>query len=351
MSTTTAKAYAAASAKAPLAPFTIQRRAVGDDDVAIKLVYCGVCHSDIHQVRDEWGFSRYPIVPGHEMVGHVTAVGPKVKKFKVGDTVGVGCMVDSCLECKFCDRDEEQYCVKGNVQSYNGLDRDGKTPTFGGYSDHVVVREHFVLSIPKNLDLCAAAPLLCAGITTYSPLKYWGAKAGTRVGVVGLGGLGHMAVKLAKAMGCVVTVFTTSASKSDDAKKLGAHRVIMSKDAKQMADAAMSLDIIIDTAGSPHDLEPYVETLDIDGKLTMVGVPPSKPTISPMSMVAHRRIVSGSCIGGLALTQEMLDFCGKHNIVAEIEKINIQQINEAYDRVCKSDVKYRFVIDLASLQK
>eukprot|EP00796_Vickermania_ingenoplastis_P011035 gene11033-7669_t len=346
---TTVKAFAAPTPKAKLGPHTIARRAPREDDVSIKVAFCGVCHSDIHQVKNEWFDGIFPMVPGHEIVGHVTAVGPKVTKFKVGDPVGVGCMVDSCLDCQYCKRDEEQYCVKGNVQTYNGMEKDGKTPTYGGYSEHIVVREHFVVSIPKNLDLCAAAPLLCAGITTYSPLKYWGAKAGTRLGVIGLGGLGHMAVKLGAAMGCEVTVFTTSASKTADAKKLGAHRVIVSKDEKQMADAQNSLDLIIDTAGSPHALEPYVSTLDIDGKLVMVGAPPASPTVSPMQMIVGRRIVSGSAIGGLAATQEMLDFCGKHNIVSEVEKIDIQQINEAYERVLKSDVKYRFVIDIASL--
>eukprot|EP00796_Vickermania_ingenoplastis_P006526 gene6525-4702_t len=349
---TTAKAYAAPAAKAPLVPHTITRRPVGDEDVSIKVAFCGVCHSDIHQARDEWGGSIFPMVPGHEIVGHVTAVGPKVTKFKVGDPVGVGCMVDSCLKCKHCQRGVEQYCAVRTSFTYNSVEQDGKTPTYGGYSDHVVVREHFVVSVPKNLDLCAAAPLLCAGVTTYSPLKYWGAKAGTRVGVVGLGGLGHMAVKLAKAMGCEVTVFTTSASKTEAAKQLGADRVVMSKDAKQMADAEMSLDLIVDTVGNSHPLQPYVDTLDIDGKLALVGMPEEDhPAFNPKKVIGGRKTISGSNIGGIAETQEMLDFCGKHNIVADVEKIDIQQINEAYERVLKSDVKYRFVIDIASLNK
>lgn len=350
--TTTAKAYAALTSKAPLAPHTVPRRPVGDEDVSIKILFCGVCHSDIHQARDEWGGSIFPMVPGHEMVGHVTAVGSKVKKYKVGDTVGVGCMVDSCLKCKECHRGLEQFCEKQTSFSYNSVEQDGKTPTYGGYSDHVVVRESFVVRIPSNLDLCAAAPLLCAGITTYSPLRHWGAKEGTRVGVVGLGGLGHMAVKLAHAMGCVVTVFTTSPSKEAAAKHLGAHSVIISKDEEKMKACAKHFDLIIDTVGFKHSLDPYINALDVDGHLVLVGAPEdSHPPLNPFGLIMARRSVCGSSIGGIKETQEMLDFCGKHNIVSDVEKIDIQDINTAYERMLKSDVKYRFVIDIASLQK
>lgn len=349
---TTAKAFAAFASAEPLKPHTITRRAVGDGDVAIRIAYCGVCHSDLHQVRNEWGGSTFPMVPGHEIVGHVTAVGSKVTKFKVGDTVGVGCMVDSCLNCTQCKRGVEEYCSNLTSYTYNCVEQDGKTPTYGGYSDHIVVREHFVLRVPSNLDLCAAAPLLCAGITTYSPLKYWGAKEGTRVGVVGLGGLGHMAVKLAKAMGCVVTVFTTTPSKEAAAKSLGADFVINSKNEQEMKKCEKTFDLIIDTVGFKHSLQPYVNALDIGGKINLVGVPEENhPEVDPKTLILGRRAIGGSNIGGIAETQEMLDFCGKHNIVADIEKINIQDINKAYERMLKSDVKYRFVIDIASLQK
>lgn len=349
---TTAKAFAALASKAPLQAHTIPRRAVGEGDVGIRIAYCGVCHSDLHQVCNEWGGSTFPMVPGHEMVGHVTAVGAQVTKFKVGDAVGVGCMVDSCMKCIHCKRGVEEYCSNLTSYSYNSVEQDGKTPTYGGYSDHIVVREHFVLRMPTNLDLCAAAPLLCAGITTYSPLKYWGAKEGTRVGVVGLGGLGHMAVKLAKAMGCVVTVFTTTPSKEAAAKSLGAHFVINSKDEAQMKKCEKTFDLIIDTIGFKHSLQPYVNALDIDGKINLVGVPEEDhPAVDPKTVILGRRCISGSNIGGIAETQEMLDFCGKHNIVSDVEKIDIQYINEAYKRMLKSDVKYRFVIDMASLQK
>lgn len=349
---TTAKAYAALTSKAALVPHTVPRRAVGDEDVAFKILFCGVCHSDVHQARDEWGGSIFPMVPGHELVGRVTAVGSKVKKYKVGDTVGVGCMVDSCLKCKQCHRGEEQFCENGASFTYNSVEQDKKTPTYGGYSDHIVVRESFVVRIPSNLDLCGAAPLLCAGITTYSPLRHWGAKEGTRVGVVGLGGLGHMAVKLAKAMKCVVTVFTTSPSKVEAAKHLGADTVIISKDEQKMQACAKHFDLIIDTVGFQHSLEPYINALDINGHLVLVGVPEgTHPPFHPFGLISGRRSVCGSVIGGIKETQEMLDFCGKHNIVADVEKIDIQEINTAYERMLKSDVKYRFVIDLASLEK
>jgi D-arabinose 1-dehydrogenase-like Zn-dependent alcohol dehydrogenase len=347
-----AHGWAAPAAKAPLQPFDFERRDVGPDDVAINVAFCGVCHSDVHQARDEWSGSIFPMVPGHEIVGHVTAVGPKVTKFKAGDTVGVGCMVDSCMHCRQCERGVEQYCYKGASFTYNSTEQDKKTPTYGGYSDHVVVREHFVLHVPSNLDLCAAAPLLCAGATTYSPLKYWGVKKGTRVGVVGLGGLGHMAVKLAHAMGAEVTVFSTSSNKVAAAKELGAHHVVISKDAEQMKSIQGTLDVIIDTVGMSHDLRPYMETLDVDGKMALVGMPEHEhPPIDPRRIIALRQCVGGSNIAGIAETQEMLDFCGKHNITATVEKINIDCVNEAFERMLKSDVKYRFVIDMTSLRK
>ncbi|KEG12840.1 NADP-dependent alcohol hydrogenase [Trypanosoma grayi] len=347
---TNAKGYAAQTAKAPLAPFSFQRRAVGPDDVSIKIAYCGVCHSDIHQARDEWGGSLFPMVPGHEIVGHVTAVGPKVKKFKVGDTVGVGCMVDSCSKCPQCKKGLEQYCVEGNTATYNSHTRDGKDITQGGYSDHIVVKEEFVLRVPSNLDLAAAAPLLCAGITTYSPLHHWGVKAGSKLGVVGLGGLGHMAVKIGKAMGAEITVFTTSEGKRDAAKKLGADHVVLSKDAEQMKAVQNTLNVVIDTVGSAHDLTPYILALTTDGVHILIGIPEKQhPPVPAALLIMNRKSVVGSLIGGIPETQEMLDFCSKHGIVSDIEMIKADYINTAYERVTKGDVKYRFVIDIASL--
>lgn len=349
---TEAYAWAAEASKAPLKPFRCQRRDVGAGDVAIKIMFCGVCHSDVHQARDEWSGSIFPMVPGHEIVGHVTQVGKDVKKYKAGDTVGVGCMVDSCMDCRQCSRGVEQYCVNGASFTYNSREQDKKTPTYGGYSDHIVVREHFVCRIPSNLDLCAAAPLLCAGVTTYSPLKYWGVKKGSRVGVVGLGGLGHMAVKLAHAMGAEVTVFTRTDKKVEEAKSLGAHHVVNTAHAEQMKAIEGSLDVIVDTVGTSHDLRPYMTTLDVDGKLALVGMPEHEhPPLDPRRMIANRQSVGGSNIGGIPETQEMLDFCGEHNITATVEKINIDYINEAYERMLKSDVHYRFVIDMSSLKK
>ncbi|KAH9593319.1 alcohol dehydrogenase [Trypanosoma melophagium] len=349
---TPAKGYAAPSAKAPLEPYSFKRRAVGPKDVSIKIAYCGVCHSDIHQARDEWSAGLFPMVPGHEIVGHVTAVGADVKKFKVGDTVGVGCLVDSCRKCEECKKGLEQYCSEGNTWTYNARTRDGKEITQGGYSDHIVTDEDFVVRVPSNLDLAAAAPLLCAGITTYSPLRHWGVKAGTKVGVVGLGGLGHMAVKIAKAMGADVTVFTTTENKLESAKKLGADHVIISKDPKQMEAAKGTLNYILDTVGAPHDLSPYILALKTDGVHTLVGIPEGNhPPVPPFPLILGRKSIAGSLVGGIAETQEMLDFCGKHGIVSEIEKIKIDYINTAYERVIKSDVKYRFVIDMASLKQ
>ncbi|WP_413583201.1 NAD(P)-dependent alcohol dehydrogenase [Bdellovibrio sp. HCB288] len=343
-----AKAFAAPSAKAPLAPFSFERRELRDNDVHIEIHYCGVCHSDVHQVRDEWGKGMFPMVPGHEIVGKVTAVGSKVKKFKVGDLAGVGCMVDSCLDCASCKEGLEQFCERGFVGTYNSKEKDG-APTFGGYSTSIVTREEFCLSIPKNLDLAAAAPLLCAGITTYSPLRHWNVTKGQKVGVVGLGGLGHMAVKIANAMGANVAVFTTSPSKVEDAKRLGAHEVIISKDMEQMKAHMGSFDFIIDTVSAPHDYNLYLSMLRRDGNMVLVGLPDTPPTLAAGALIMGRRKLGGSLIGGIQETQEMLDFCAKHGIVSDIEMIPIQKINEAYERMIKSDVKYRFVIDMKSL--
>ena len=347
MSTT--QGYAAQTKTSPIAPFTFDRREPGTNDVAIDIHYCGICHSDVHQVRDEWGGSLYPMVPGHEIVGKVTAVGAGVKKYKVGDTVGVGCMVDSCRTCVNCKDGEEQFCLEGMTATYNSKERDGKTLAQGGYSKHIVVDEAFVLKVDDKLDLAAAAPLLCAGITTYSPLKRWKAGPGKKVGIVGLGGLGHMGVKIAVAMGADVTVFTTSQSKVEDAKKLGAHNVILSKDSKQMEAAANSFDFILDTVSADHDIGAYLNLLKRDGTLTQVGLPSNPVSISLFPLVMKRINFSGSLIGGIRETQEMLDFCAKHGIVSEIEVIRADQINEAYERLMKSDVKYRFVIDTATI--
>ncbi|UYL10345.1 NAD(P)-dependent alcohol dehydrogenase [Bdellovibrio sp. SKB1291214] len=344
-----AKAYAAPSAKAPLASFNFERRELRDNDVHIEIHYCGVCHSDVHQVRDEWGRGNFPMVPGHEIVGKVIAVGSKVKKFKVGDLAGVGCMVDACLDCSSCKDGLEQYCQKGFVGTYASKDKIDGTPTYGGYSDSIVTREEFCLSIPKNLSLAATAPLLCAGITTYSPLRHWKVGKGQKVGIVGLGGLGHMGVKLANAMGANVTVFTTSASKVEDAKRLGAHEVIISKDMSQMKAHAGSFDFILDTVSAPHDYNLYLSLLRRDGNMVLVGLPDTPPTLAAGALIMGRRKLGGSLIGGIQETQEMLEFCAKHNIVSDIEMIPIQQINVAYERMIKSDVKYRFVIDMKSL--
>ncbi len=344
-----AKGFAAPSAKAPLAPFQFERRELRDNDVHIEIQYCGVCHSDVHQVRDEWGKGAFPMVPGHEIVGKVLAVGSKVKKFKVGDLAGVGCMVDSCLDCRSCKEGLEQYCEKGFVGTYNSKEKDGKTPTFGGYSDSIVAREEFCLKISPKLNLAATAPLLCAGITTYSPLRHWKVSKGQKVGVVGLGGLGHMAVKLANALGANVVVFTTSVSKVEDAKRLGAHEVVISKDMDQMKAHSNSFDFIIDTVSAPHDYNLYLSLLHRDGNMVLVGLPDKPPELYAGSLIMGRRKLGGSLIGGIAETQEMLDFCAEHNIVSDIEMIPIQKINEAYERMIKSDVKYRFVIDMKSL--
>lgn len=343
-------AYAAQSKTSPLAPFSIERRDPLEYDVAIDITYCGICHSDIHQARDEWGGSLYPMVPGHEIMGRVSAVGAAVKKYKVGDLVGVGCLVDSCRTCSSCHEGLEQYCENGFTGTYNSKDTKHGGMTFGGYSERITVDENFVVRIPDNLDSAAAAPLLCAGITLYSPLKHWKVEAGQKVGIVGLGGLGHMGVKLASAMGAHVVMITTSPSKAEDAKKLGAAEVLISKDADAMANAANSFDLIIDTIPVGHDLNPYINLLKRDKTLVVVGaIEPLDPMHGALFFM-KRRHVAGSVIGGIAETQEMLDFCGKHNITCDIELIDADYINTAYDRMIKSDVKYRFVMDIASLK-
>jgi alcohol dehydrogenase (NADP+) len=343
-------AYAAQTATTPLAPFDLQRREIGQHDVAIDILYCGVCHSDLHTVRGEWGGTSYPCVPGHEIVGRATAVGAQVQKFQVGDTVGVGCMVDSCRTCANCKADLEQFCEIATIFTYNSPDKHTNGITYGGYSERIVVDEAFVLKIPPNLDLAATAPLLCAGITTYSPMHYHNVTKGQKVGVVGLGGLGHMGVKIAKALGAHVVVFTTSSNKVEDAMRLGADEVVNSKNAGEMQKHLSSFHFILDTVSAQHDINAYLLLLKRDGNLTQVGVPPEPLSLNVGSLVFGRRSLSGSLIGGIKETQEMLDFCGQHNITADIELIPIQKINEAYDRLVKSDVKYRFVIDMASLK-
>ena len=343
--------YAAASAKAPLAPYRFERRDPRELDVVIEILFCGVCHSDVHTVRDEWGQGEYPIVPGHEIVGRVTAVGKGVTKFKVGDMAGVGCLVDSCRECASCKEDLEQFCEKGFTLTYAGKDRHDGTVTQGGYSNQIVVDEAFTLRISDKLDLAAVAPLLCAGITTYSPLKHWKVGPGSKVGVVGLGGLGHMALKLAHAFGAKVVQFTTSESKRADALRLGADEVVLSNNAEQMKAHAGTFDFILDTVSAKHDLDSYLQLLKRGGTMTLVGVPDKPAELGAGALIFGRRQLAGSLIGGIAETQEMLDFCAEHGIVSDIEKINIQDINVAYERMLKSDVKYRFVIDMASLKK
>jgi alcohol dehydrogenase (NADP+) len=344
-------AYAAKTATTPLAPFDLQRREIGQRDVAIEILYCGVCHSDLHTVRGEWGGSTYPCVPGHEIVGRATSVGAQVQKFKVGDIVGVGCMVDSCRTCANCKEDLEQFCEIATIFTYNSPDKHTNGITYGGYSERIVVDEAFVLKIPQNLDLAATAPLLCAGITTYSPMHYHNVTKSQKVGVVGLGGLGHMGVKIAKALGAHVVVFTTSSNKVEDAMRLGADEVVNSKNADEMQKHLKSFHFILDTVSAQHDINAYLLLLKRDGNLTQVGVPPEPLSLNVGSLVFGRRSLSGSLIGGIKETQEMLDFCGQHNITADIELIPIQKINEAYDRLVKSDVKYRFVIDMASLKQ
>ncbi|MCC6352976.1 MAG: NAD(P)-dependent alcohol dehydrogenase [Verrucomicrobiae bacterium] len=345
-----AKAYAAHAATSPLGPFSFQRRDPQPGDVHIEILYCGVCHSDLHTARNEWGGTVYPCVPGHEIVGRVVRVGSGVKKFKPGDLAAVGCLVDSCRTCASCRDGLEQYCESGFVLTYNGPDKHSGGVTYGGYSDSIVVDEAFVLRVPTNLDLAAAAPLLCAGITTYSPLRHWGVGKGQKVGVIGLGGLGHMAVKFANAFGAHVVMITTSPGKAADARRLGAHEVIISKDPEQMKRHHNSFDFILDSVSAQHDVGAYLELLKRDATMVVVGVPEKPLPLAMFPLVLGRRRVAGSLIGGLPETQEMLDFCGERGIACDIELIPIGRINEAYERMLKSDVKYRFVIDMASLK-
>ncbi|HTA95190.1 MAG TPA: NAD(P)-dependent alcohol dehydrogenase [Verrucomicrobiae bacterium] len=345
-----AKAYSVVSATSPLAPFALQRRNPGAHDVQIQILFCGVCHSDLHTVRNEWHGTTYPCVPGHEIIGHVTRVGAAVKKFKEDEIVGVGCMVDSCRECQSCKDGFEQFCESGTIFTYNSKDKHAGTMTYGGYSESVVVDEAFVLRVPKNLDLAATAPLLCAGITTYSPLRHHKVGKGQKVGIVGLGGLGHMGVKLANAFGAHVVLFTTSQNKTQDALRLGAHEVVISKNENEMKKHANSFHFILDTVSAQHDINAYLALLKRDGTLTQVGAPPDPLPVQVFNLIFGRRNFSGSLIGGIRETQEMLDFCGEHGITSDIELIPIQKINEAYERLIKSDVKYRFVIDMASLK-
>lgn len=343
--------YAAQSTTSPLAPFRFERRAPRPDDVSIEILYCGVCHSDLHMAHNDWGFSFYPLVPGHEIIGRVTAVGDGVSRFNVGDIVGVGCLVDSCRHCPSCVQGLEQYCREGNTMTYGSYDRHDRRPTYGGYSERIVVSDAFVVKVPKNLDLAGAAPLLCAGITTWSPLRHWKVGPGSKVAVVGLGGLGHMALKLARALGAEVTLFTRSPGKEADARRLGAHDIELSTDAAQMEAAQERFDLIIDTVPYVHDLNPYLPTLNLNGTLVLVGyLGGLEPMLQTVPLIMGRKSVAGSVIGGIAETQEMLDFCGEHGITADIEVIRMPDINAAWERMVRSDVKYRFVIDMASLK-
>jgi len=348
--TTKVLGYAATSPKDDLTPYRFERRDPRPEDVVIEILYCGVCHSDLHTARNDWGWTTYPVVPGHEIIGRVVKVGAAVTKFKAGDAVGVGCLVDSCRHCEACDSGEEQYC-NNFVGTYGGVDRHDHTPTQGGYSERIVVSESFVLRIPDGLDLKAAAPLLCAGITTWSPLHHWKAGKGSRVAVVGLGGLGHMALKLAKALGAEVTLFTRSKGKEQDARRLGADHIVLSTIAAEMGSVQGRFDLIIDTVPYVHDVNPYIPTLATNGTLVLVGyLGGLEPILNTVPMVLRRKSVAGSLIGGIAETQEMLDFCGEHGITSDVEVIKMQDINKAYERMLKSDVKYRFVIDMASLK-
>ena len=344
-----AHGYAAYDPKSPLRSFNFERRDPGPQDVQIEILYCGVCHSDVHQVRDEWGNSAFPIVPGHEIVGRVVKVGSEVKNFKAGDLAGVGCMVDSCGTCPDCAEGLEQYCDR-TVFTYNSPDKHTGKVTYGGYSNRIVVDQRFVLRISDKLDLAATAPLLCAGITTYSPMRHWKVSKGQKVGVVGLGGLGHMAVKFAHAFGAHVVLFTTSPGKTEDARRLGADEVVISKNPDEMKQHVQSFDFILNTVAAPHDLDQFMALLKRDGTMCLVGVPDQPhPSLSVANLVFKRRKLGGSLIGGIRETQEMLDFCAEHGIVSDIEMIKMDEINEAYDRMVKSDVKYRFVIDMATL--
>ena len=352
MQTFKVKAYGAEARDASLTPMNIDRREATPKDVEIDILFCGVCHSDLHTARNDWGGTVYPTVPGHEIVGRITKIGAEVSKFKIGDLAAVGCIVDSCKTCSSCQQDLEQYCIPGFTGTYNGKDRHLGGHTFGGYSEKVVVDEHFVLKVPENLDPAAAAPLLCAGVTTWSPLKHWNVGKGSKVAVIGLGGLGHMAIKLAKALGASVTLFSRSPEKQQDAFDLGADKVVISTSDAEMSAARGEFELIIDTIPYVHDVNHYIPTLSMNGTIVLVGyLGPLEPMLNTVPMILGRKSVAGSVIGGIAETQEMLDFCGEHNIVSEIEMIDMQNINEAYERMLKSDVRYRFVIDMASLKK
>ena len=351
MNTFEVKAYGTPAADAPLNQMNINRREVLAKDIEIEILYCGVCHSDLHTARNDWGGTVYPAVLGHEIIGRVTKVGNEVTKVKVGDIAGVGCLVDSCGVCESCKHDLEQYCLNGWTGTYNGKDKHLGTQTFGGYSEKIVVDEHFILKVPAHLDLAAVAPLLCAGITTWSPLRHWGVGKGSKVAVVGLGGLGHMAIKLAKGLGAEVTLFSRTPGKTKDALELGADAVVISTDESHMKSVAGKFDVIIDTVPYIHDINPYIATLSVSGTIVIVGyLGGLDPFLNTVPMILGRKSVAGSLIGGIAETQEMLDFCGEHNIVSEVEVIKIQDVNEAYERMLKSDVRYRFVIDMTSLK-
>ncbi len=349
MSTKQVKAFGTEAADVPLKNLNIRRREVTPHDVQIEILYCGICHSDLHAVRDEWGGTKYPIVPGHEIVGRVTALGNHVKNFKVGDLTGVGCIVDSCRECEYCQEGEEQFCENGNTIVFNSSDKISGGITYGGFSENIVVDENYAVHIPETLDLASAAPILCAGITVYSPFKHWKVGPGKKIGIIGIGGLGHIAIKIAKAMGAEVTVFTTSISKADDAKRLGAGEVVLSTDRDQMK-AQSKFDMILDTVSAKHNVNAYLNILKVDGSLVLVGLPVDPLPVGAFNVVHGRKSFSGSNIGGIRETQEVLDFCAAHHITADIELIKVNQINEAFDRLEKGDVKYRFVIDMGSLK-
>ncbi|MEP6615239.1 MAG: NAD(P)-dependent alcohol dehydrogenase [Ginsengibacter sp.] len=343
------KAYAAKAATSPLEPWSLERRAPKPHDVQIDILFCGVCHSDLHTARNEWGGTIYPVVPGHEIVGRVTAIGDHVKKYKVGDLAAVGCLVDSCRECGNCKEGLEQYCEKGLVGTYNSQERDGSGITYGGYSKQIVVHEDFVLKISDKLPLEGVAPLLCAGITTYSPLKHWNIKKGDKVGILGLGGLGHMGVKLAVSFGAEVTMLSHTPSKEKDAKRLGAHKFLLTSDESQVKNSANYFDFILDTVSASHDYNMYLNMLKTNGVMTCVGAPPTPAQVPAFNLIMNRRSLAGSLIGGIPETQEMLDYCAEHNIVSDVEVIDIKDINESYERMIKGDVRYRFVIDMATL--
>jgi len=346
---TTTKSYAAQDPKTPLAPWNFERRDPGPHDVQIDILYCGVCHSDIHQVRDEWGRGIFPMVPGHEIIGRVSHIGGHVKKFKAGDLVGIGCLVDSCRECENCKEGLEQYCLEGGTYTYNSLERDKKTPTYGGYSKMIVAHEDFVLHVSDKLPIEKVAPLLCAGITTYSPLRHWKVGKGHKVGILGLGGLGHMAVKFAASFGAEVTMLSTSPSKEADAKRLGAHKFVLTSDPESVKKVKGYFDFIIDTVSAPHDYNLYLSLLRTNGVQICVGVPPTPTQLYGFSLIGGRKSLAGSGIGGIPETQEMLDYCAEHGITSDVEVIAIKDINQAYDRMLKADVRYRFVIDMSTL--